>query len=129
MTPRKGADDYNAALSGGSVKKSFARWVFGIAGLYGIIILAPMLLLERQMAPGAVHPVFFYAWVSVGLAWQILFIVLSMNPVRYRPMMLVCVLQKMTAGSVTRAQGTPQAGPPLIRSDVSPIKKQIGGVP
>lgn len=36
-----------------------ARWGFRIAGLYGIIILAPMLFLERQMAPGAVHPVFF----------------------------------------------------------------------
>ena len=79
------------------MKMTFARWVFLIAGLYGVIILAPMLLLERQMAPGAVHPVFFYAWVSTGLAWQILFIVLSMNPIRYRPMMLVCVLQKMTA--------------------------------
>jgi len=75
----------------------FARWVFRIAGVYGIIVLAPMLFLERQMAPGAVHPVFFYAWVSLGLTWQILFLVLSMNPVRYRPMMLVCVLQKATA--------------------------------
>lgn len=75
----------------------FARWVFRIAGFYGIIILTPMLLLERQMAPGAVHPVFFYAWVSVDFVWQILFIVLSMNPIRYRPMMLICVLQKVTA--------------------------------
>ncbi len=79
------------------MRVSFARWVFRVAGLYGITILAPMLLLESQMARGAVHPVFFYAWVSAGLAWQILFIVLSMNPIRYRPMMLVCVLQKMTA--------------------------------
>ena len=79
------------------MKMNFARWVFRIAAVYGIIILAPMLFLERQMAPGAVHPVFFYAWVSVALAWQILFVLLSMNPIRYRPMMLVCVLQKATA--------------------------------
>jgi hypothetical protein len=79
------------------MKMSFARWVFRIAGLYGIIILAPMLFWESQMAPGAVHPVFFYAWLSVGLVWQILLIVLSMNPIRYRPIMLVCVLQKVTA--------------------------------
>ena len=75
----------------------FARWVFRIAGLYGIIVMAPMLFMERQMAPGAAHPVFFYAWVSTNLAWQILFLVLSTNPIRYRPMMLVCVLQKATA--------------------------------
>lgn len=76
---------------------NFARWVFRIAGFYGIIVLAPMFFFERQMAPDAVHPVFFYAWVSVGLTWQILFLVLSMNPIRYRPMMLVCILQKTTA--------------------------------
>jgi hypothetical protein len=68
-----------------------------VAGLYGVVVLAPMLFMEHQMAPGAAHPVFFYAWVSVDLAWQILFLVLSTDPIRYRPMMLVSVLQKATA--------------------------------
>jgi hypothetical protein len=76
----------------------FARWVFRVAGLYGIAVVAPMFFMEAQLAPGAVHPVFFYAWVSVGLAWQILFLVLSTDPIRYRPMMLVSVLEK--AGAV-----------------------------
>jgi hypothetical protein len=75
----------------------FARLIFRIAGIYGIIVMAPMLFMERQIAPSAAHPVFFYAWVSVNLAWQILFIVLATAPSRYRPMMLVCVLQKATA--------------------------------
>jgi len=75
----------------------FARWVFRIAGLYGIVVLAPMLFFERQIAPGITHPVFFYAWVSVDLVWQILFLVLSTDPIRYRPMMLVSVLEKATA--------------------------------
>ena len=75
----------------------FARWVFRIAGLYGIVVLAPMLFSERQIAPGITHPVFFYAWVSVDLVWQVLFLVLSTNPIRYRPMMLVSVLEKATA--------------------------------
>ena len=75
----------------------FARWVFRIAGIYGIVVMAPMLVMEREIAPGLVHPVFFYAWISVNLAWQILFLVLAMAPRRYRPMMLVCVLQKATA--------------------------------
>ena len=74
-----------------------ARWVFRVAGLYGIVVVAPMFFLERQMAPGATHPVFFYAWVSVNLAWQILFVVLSTDPMRYRPMMPVCVLVKAAA--------------------------------
>ena len=75
----------------------FARWVFRIAGLYGIVVLAPMLFMERQIAPGAAHPVFFYAWICVNLAWQILFLTLSTDPIRYRPMMPVCVLQKASA--------------------------------
>ena len=74
-----------------------ARWVFRVAGLYGIFVAAPMFFLERQMAPGATHPVFFYAWVSVNLAWQVLFVVLSTDPMRYRPMMPVCVLEKAAA--------------------------------
>ena len=76
----------------------FARWVFRVAGLYGIAVVAPMLLMESRLAPGAVYPVFFYGWVSVALAWQVLFLVVSTDPSRYRPMMLVCVLEK--AGAV-----------------------------
>ena len=75
----------------------FARWVFRIAGLYGIVVLAPMLFSERQIAPGITHPVFFYAWISLDLVWQIFFLVLSTDPSRYRPMMLVSVLEKATA--------------------------------
>ena len=75
----------------------FARWVFRIAGLYGIVVLAPMLFSERQIAPGITHPVFFYAWISLDLVWQIFFLVLSTDPIRYRPMMLVSVLEKATA--------------------------------
>lgn len=76
----------------------FARWVFRVAGIYGILVIAPMLFMERQMAPGAAHPVFFYGWASLDLVWQVLFLVLSTDPVRYRPMMLVAVLEK--AGAV-----------------------------
>ena len=75
----------------------FARWVFLIAGLYGIVVVAPMLFLERQIAPGITYPVFFYAWVSVVFVWQVLFLVLSTDPIGYRAMMLVCVLEKATA--------------------------------
>ena len=75
----------------------FSRWIFCIAGIYGIGVMVPMLFMERQIAPAAAHPVFFYGWISVNLAWQILFLMLSTSPSRYRPMMLVCVLQKATA--------------------------------
>ena len=75
----------------------FAKWVFRIAGLYGIVVVAPMLFLERQIAPGITYPVFFYAWVSAVLVWQVLFLVLSTDPIGYRTIMLICVLEKATA--------------------------------
>jgi len=74
-----------------------ARWVFRVAGIYGIVVTAPMFFLETQMAPGAVHPIFFYAWVSVNLCWQVLFLLVSTDPVRYRPMMVVSILEKAAA--------------------------------
>jgi hypothetical protein len=84
-------------LQEGDADMRFAPWIFRIAGIYGIVVMAPMLFMERQIAPGATHPVFFYAWVSVNLVWQILFLVLATAPSRYRPMIPICVLQKATA--------------------------------
>ena len=75
----------------------FARLVFRIAGIYGILAVAPMFFLEPRLAPGAIHPVFFYAWVSLNLMWQVLFLVVSTNPIRYRPMILVSVFEKASA--------------------------------
>jgi hypothetical protein len=34
----------------------------------------------------------------VGLAWQFLFLVLSTDPIRYRPMMLPSILEKIAYG-------------------------------
>ena len=75
----------------------FARWVFRVAGIYGIVVVAPMFFLESRLAPGAIHPVHFYAWVSLNLTWQVLFLVVSTDPIRYRPMMVVSVLEKASA--------------------------------
>ncbi|MFZ1947880.1 MAG: hypothetical protein WAW06_10085 [bacterium] len=75
----------------------FARWVFRIAGMYGILVGAPMFFLEPRLAPGAIHPVFFYAWVSLNLMWQVLFLVVSTHPIRYRPVVLVSVFEKASA--------------------------------
>ena len=75
----------------------FARWVFRVAGIYGILVVAPMFFLEPRLAPGAIHPVFFYGWVSLNLMWQALFLVVSTDPIRYRPMVVVSVVEKAAA--------------------------------
>jgi hypothetical protein len=49
--------------------------------------------------PAITHPEYYYGFACVTLAWQVLFLVLASNPLRYRPMMLIAILEK-TSGSV-----------------------------
>jgi len=70
----------------------FARIVFLIAGIYGILVLTPLYFLEqtigRETPPPITHPEFFYGFVGVGLAWQIVFLIIARDPLRFRPMMI-----------------------------------------
>jgi len=80
----------------------FAKWVFLIAGIYGILALVPLYFFESQIArdypPAITHPEYYYGFVGVGLAWQIAFLVIASNPSRFRMMMLPAVVEKMTYG-------------------------------
>jgi hypothetical protein len=80
----------------------FARIVFRVAGIYGLLILAPIYFLEnkirRDTPPAITHPEYFYGFVGVGLAWQFLFLVLSTDPVKYRAMILPSILEKIMFG-------------------------------
>jgi len=78
----------------------FARIVFLVAGIYGILIITPLFLVEgtfNATQPSAItHPEYYYGFACVALVWQILFLVLARDPLRYRPMMLLAVLEKAT---------------------------------
>jgi len=78
----------------------FARYSFLIAGIYGLLSLSPMYFLEakngRDFPPAITHPEYYYGFIGVALAWQILFLVLSINPKRYRPMMIPAMLEKLS---------------------------------
>jgi hypothetical protein len=77
----------------------FARLVFLIAGIYGLIVLVPQFFLERKIGidtpPPITHPEFFYGFICVAVAWQVLFLILSRDPIRYRPMMIPAMLEKI----------------------------------
>jgi hypothetical protein len=83
----------------------FARRVFRVAGIYGLVILLPQYFLENRIGidypPPITHPENFYGFVGTAVAWQVLFLVLSSDPVRYRPMMVPSVLEKLTFGIAT----------------------------
>jgi hypothetical protein len=77
----------------------FAKIVFTIAGVWGILVLAPLYFLVdlsgRQYTPPALYPHFFYGFLSVTLAWQMAFLMIGSSPARLRPMMIPSILEKL----------------------------------
>lgn len=78
----------------------FARWTFRIAGIYGILALLPQYFMintiAEQQPPAITHLEFFFGFVGVALAFQVVFLVLSTDPVRYRLMIIPSVIEKFS---------------------------------
>jgi hypothetical protein len=81
------------------MNKKSPRVVFLVAGIYGLIVLVPQFFLEQKIGvdtpPPITHPEFFYGFICVAVAWQVLFLILSRDPVRFRPMMIPAMLEKI----------------------------------
>jgi hypothetical protein len=77
-----------------------AKWIFRIAGTYGVVVLLPMYFLEHMFTDSA-HPEFYYGFIGIGLAWQVLFFLLATDPIRYRLMMIPAILEKLAYGVAT----------------------------
>jgi hypothetical protein len=81
----------------------FAKIVFWIAGIWGVLVLTPLYfifdMIGRNDPPPITHPAFYYGFVSVGLAFQVVFLVIARDPVRFRPMMIPSVLEKFGYGA------------------------------
>ena len=80
----------------------FSQRLFLIAGVYGLLCLAPMYFLENYLGeqdpPPITHPEFYYGFVGVAVAWQVLFLLMSREPLAYRPLIPAAVLEKLTYG-------------------------------
>jgi hypothetical protein len=80
----------------------FAKIVFWIAAIWGFLILTPLYfmfdIIGRQDPPPITHPGFYYGFVGAALVWQIAFLVIAADPVRFRPMMIPAVLEKFIYG-------------------------------
>jgi hypothetical protein len=78
----------------------FAKTVFYIAGVYGLLVLVPQYFLEekngRDYPPAITHPEYYYGFIGVALAWQVLFLIIARNPVRYRAAMLAAMIEKFS---------------------------------
>jgi hypothetical protein len=76
----------------------FAKLVFLVAGIYGLVVMLPQYFLEektgRDFPPPINHPEYYYGFIGVVVAWQVLFLLIARDPARYRVMMIPAVLEK-----------------------------------
>ena len=80
----------------------FAKWTFLIAGIYGLLILTPQYFLEIKNGidypPVINHPEYYYGFIGVALAWQIVFLIISKDPKKYRFFILASIVEKYSYG-------------------------------
>jgi hypothetical protein len=80
----------------------FARLVFAAAGLYGLLTVTPLYWMEsgisRDTPPGITHPEYYYGFIGVTVAWQLVFLLVARDPVRYRAIMPLSVIEKLGFG-------------------------------
>ena len=76
----------------------FARMTYLVAGVWGLIVVVPLFFLYdyigTQYPPAVTHPDIYYGFVSVTLAWQVAFLLISRDPLRFRPLMPAVMVEK-----------------------------------
>jgi hypothetical protein len=80
----------------------FAKWVFTVAGIYGLLAVAPQYFLEgmiARMSGPVTHPEYFYGFIGVTVAFQLVFLTIARDPVRLRPVMPACMVEKISFGA------------------------------
>jgi len=83
----------------GTQELKFARIVFIVAGVWGVLIIVPLYFIYdfigRQSPPAINHPEFYYGFAGVTLAWQVVFLLIARDPARYRVMIIPSILEKL----------------------------------
>jgi hypothetical protein len=77
----------------------FAKIVFWLAAIWGFLFITPLYFMFRLIGekdpPPITHPAFFYGFVGVALVWQIAFAFIATDPIRFRPLMIPAILEKL----------------------------------
>ena len=80
----------------------FAKSIYLLSGLYGLLVLIPQYFLQARnginFPPTINHPEYFYGFIGVAAAWQIGFLTISKDPQRYGPLMIATVIEKYSYG-------------------------------
>jgi hypothetical protein len=94
----------------------FARVLFLTAGVGGILVVAPLYFLEEHIGRdyAITHPEYFYGFVGIGLAWQIAFLIVAIDPLRYRWIMPAGAAEKLSFGTAMVVLYVQQRIPPVV---------------
>lgn len=76
----------------------FAKRVFQIAGIWGFALIAfayaAYFFGGEEWSVYTSHPQYVHGFFLVTLAWQVAFLLIATDPVRYRLLMLAAMLEK-----------------------------------
>jgi hypothetical protein len=91
---------YGHCCRKGEAELKFAKVVFTVAGIWGILVTLPLYFMYdyigRQSPPAVNHPEFYYGFAGVTLTWQLVFLLIARNPARYRVMIIPAILEKFS---------------------------------
>jgi hypothetical protein len=83
----------------------FAKFTFLAAGIYGLLVLLPQYFVEFGLgadpAPVITEPGFYYGFIGVAVAFQLVFLIIATDPVKYRLMMLPSIVEKASFAIAT----------------------------
>lgn len=90
---------FNASSGAAHPSIRFARVVLAVAGTFGLVQVLPLYFAEpavnRLAPPPLTHPEFYYGFVGIVVAWQVAFIIMSRDPLRYHALFPALFLEKL----------------------------------
>ncbi len=76
----------------------FASRVYQVAGIWGLIVIAlgyaSFVTGSDPSLSSTLHPELVHGFFLITLAWQFAFLLIATDPVRYRPLMPVTLIEK-----------------------------------
>src|SRR5947199_2470127 len=72
-----------------------AKLIFAIAGIYGLIVLLPLFLVEPWLVPAPSRPEDYYGFLGAASVFQLVYLTIARDPIRYRPLMPLATLAKL----------------------------------
>jgi hypothetical protein len=87
----------------------FVRIIFALAAAWGFLALVPGLFGEAGP-----RPEYYYGFIGIALVFQLVFILIAMDPARYRALIPISILEKLSfflPVTILYAQGRVAMGP------------------